>query len=111
MEFLFCSIYGEKEVRLIEVETKYQILKIELPILSNALKGLDNGWVLFGGMYNVGILMYNIYKDKFFPGVFKYSKATIHGILYFEKKKILVVVGNEGYFTVYKVKKGNKNKN
>ena len=90
-EFLLCGIHGEQEIRVVDIETRKQLLKMEVPILSNAIKGLDNGWVMFGGMNTAGIVLYNIYKDKYYPGVFKYSKATIHGILYFEKKRLMIM--------------------
>jgi hypothetical protein len=103
---MLCGIHGEQEIRVLDIESKKQVLKIEIPILPNAVKSIENGWVFFSGMNTAGIVMYNIYKDTYYPAVFKYSKATVHGILYFERKKLLIIAGNEAYFVMYKFHQG-----
>lgn len=103
-------MHGDKEILVKETETGLTILKIPLPILSHTFKGLENGWILFSGMNYDGMLTYNLYKDKFFPGVFKYSQDTIHGIIYFEKRRLLVVAGNEGSFNLYRFNSGKFNR-
>ena len=54
-------------------------------------------------MNNEGMIIYNLYKEKFYPGLFKYSIDVVHGIVYFKKKKLLLIAGNEGFFNLYKL--------
>ena len=105
-EFLRGGIHGEREIQVLDIDSQEKINKITLPILAHAIKGLDNGWVLLSGMNLDGMVTYNIYKEKFFSGVFKYSKATVHGIIYFKSRKLIVIAANEGYFTLYRMHEG-----
>ena len=86
-EFLLSGIHGQEEIILRDIETAKKIIKIPLPFLAHAVKALENGWIIFAGMNYNGMLTYNLYKDKYFPGVFKYTTATIHGMQYFKEKK------------------------
>ena len=103
-EFVICAVKGVFSVSLVDSKNGKHIVEIELPMLPHSLKSLSEGWTLFGGLNDDGMLSYNFYKDEYFPGVFRYSLSTIHDIIYLEEKGFVLISSVDACYNFYKFK-------
>lgn len=100
-EFLICALKGETSLQFLNIKTGKKLFQIEMPKIVGQVKSLHKGWLTVSGLKDEGLFTYNVYKDEFYPGIFRVTGTILNDILFLPNIKTLIVSYDDACFSMF----------
>lgn len=78
-----------------------------MPKVVGLVKSMHKGWLTVSGLKDEGLFTYNVFKDEFYPGLFRVPGTIVNDILFFSNIKTLVVGYNDACFSIFTLLESN----